>query len=77
MTNRFPLTIAQAAEINLCHTCNFAGRLERQQKTCNYHGHPSLNYLHVPAGRCALTQADINRRKFEYEYVRGVFGKAV
>ena len=74
---KFPLTIDEAVEMRLCQTCNFEGRLAKQQKPCNYHCHPSLNYLHVPACRCALTHEDINRRKFEYEYARGVFGRVV
>lgn len=76
MTN-FPLTIPQAEQMNLCQTCGFAGRLAKEDKPCNYHRHPSLNYLHVPKGRCALTQEDITRREFEYVFVRGRFGKAV
>ncbi|HKL81765.1 MAG TPA: hypothetical protein VJ879_04550, partial [Desulfobacter sp.] len=59
--SKFTLTIEQASEAGLCRLCNFAGRRRRENKPCDFHR--MLNYLKVPDGMCALTEADIARKK--------------
>jgi len=59
--SKFPLTIEQASAAGLCRLCNFAGRRRRENKPCDFHR--MLNYLKVPDGMCALTEADIARKK--------------
>lgn len=61
------MTIQEAVRINLCYTCNFAGRLEKEKKPCNYHNLPGLNYLNIPDGMCALTDEEVEQRRREYD----------
>ena len=62
----FYITIEEAAATGYCPTCNFAGRKEKELKSCNYHSHPSLNYLKIPEGKCALKPFERDRRRKEY-----------
>ena len=59
-------TITQAENQKYCQACNFAGRLKYEQKPCNYHSHPSMNYRNAPCGMCALRPEDRKRMECDY-----------
>ena len=58
--------IKNAEALRLCKKCNFAGRLKKQEKPCNYHAYPSLNYRNIPDGMCALRLVDRDRMFRDY-----------
>jgi len=60
------ITISDANNLRLCVKCNFAGRKNKEQKPCNYHAHPSLNYRNIPSGMCALRLEDRDRMFSDY-----------
>lgn len=60
------ITIEKADGLRLCVKCGFAGRLKKQEKPCNYHTYPSLNYRNIPAGMCALRPDDRCRMFKDY-----------
>lgn len=65
------ISINDAYKLNLCKRCNFAGRKKRQEKPCDYHTHPSLNYRKIPPGMCALISEDRDRMFSDYGKDRG------
>lgn len=61
------ITIQEAENLRLCRKCNFAGRLKKQIKPCDYHRHgESMNFRNVPSGMCALRTDDIKRMQNDY-----------
>lgn len=58
--------IAEANKLRLCVKCNFVGRRKKEQKPCNYHTWPSLNYRNIQAGMCALRLEDRERMFNDY-----------
>jgi hypothetical protein len=66
------IKIKQAEKRRLCRYCNFAGRLSKEKKPCNYHKGESLNFRNVPEiDLCALRPQDIARIEQDYGVVNG------
>jgi len=60
------ITIPEAEGLRFCVHCNFAGRLLKESKPCNYHTHKTMNYRAVPDGLCSLRVEDRERMIGDY-----------
>lgn len=69
------IKIIEAKRRRLCPCCNFAGRLKKEKKPCNYHQGESMNFRNVPLCMCALRPHDINRIEKDYGVVNGKIKK--
>jgi len=63
----FFITIDQAYGVGYCEHCNYAGRLKKEAKPCNYHAHKALMaYRKVPGGMCGLYPKDRKRKSKDF-----------
>ncbi len=61
------ISIDKAYQQQFCKHCNFAGRLLKQTKPCDYHRHgESFNYRSAPQEMCALRP--LERKRIEITY---------